>query len=87
MKRFEVFTSGSFREFVKARKQADRRKIESRLEALETHFHSLSDYTYFDSSGRLIDVTLFDAFAIHYWIDSSDHHIKVMRIELADRNL
>ncbi len=43
-----------------------------------------SDYQETNPQGRSIDVHLCQGFAIRYWIDFSDRHIKVLSLESAD---
>lgn len=55
------------------------------------HFHQLqdfpsvhSDFRDADSAGRLVQVSIFDGFAIYYWIDEADRHVKILEIITAD---
>ena len=43
-----------------------------------------SDYRESNPNGRAIDVHLCQGFAIRYWIDFSDRHVKVLSLEPAD---
>jgi hypothetical protein len=63
----------------------------SKRRRLLTHFHrieespvDLSDYVDRDESGRQLDVSLFEGFAIYYWIDDADRQIKVFQLIPAD---
>lgn len=38
-----------------------------------------------DRSGRRIEISVFAGYAIHYWIDFPDRHVKVLVIKSADR--
>jgi mRNA-degrading endonuclease RelE of RelBE toxin-antitoxin system len=56
------------------------------------HFHRLrasperySDYHEHDSTGRRIEISVFGGYAIHYWFDFADRHVKVLAIKPADR--
>jgi hypothetical protein len=44
----------------------------------------LSYYVDRDESGRQLDVSLFEGFAINYWIDDADRQIKVFQLIPAD---
>jgi hypothetical protein len=66
------------------------KKIRARL---LKHFVSLrstpdkhSDFYEHDRSGRRIEISVFADYAIHYWIDFPDRHIKVLMIRPADRS-
>jgi hypothetical protein len=58
---------------------------------LLTHFHRIEespvDLSYYvdrDESGRQLDVSLFEGFAINYWIDDADRQIQVFQLIPAD---
>ena len=38
-----------------------------------------------DRIGRRIEINIFAGYAIHYWIDFPDRHVKVLAIKPADR--
>ena len=44
-----------------------------------------SDYYEHDSVGRRIEISIFASYAIHYWVDDADQHIKVLSIRAAGR--
>jgi hypothetical protein len=47
----------------------------------------LSDYREPNSRGIPLDVHLCGGFAIKYWIDFADRHVKVLDLEPADRGV
>ncbi len=44
-----------------------------------------SDFVERDSTGRRIEVHIFGKFAIKYWDDSADKHVKILDVHFADR--
>jgi hypothetical protein len=44
-----------------------------------------SDFHEYDHTGRRVEISVFAGFAIHYWIDFADRHVKVLAIKPADR--
>lgn len=44
-----------------------------------------SEATEYDETGRTIHITIVDDFALMYWIDDADRHIKILDIHSADR--
>lgn len=34
-----------------------------------------------DSSGRRIEINIFSGYAIHYWIDFADRHVKILALK------
>lgn len=85
MKRFEVLLTLRAINFLKQCKKPDRERIENRIALLQTDYHSLSEFEETDANGRLNDVTIVQQYAIHYWIDPADEHVKVLDIRNADR--
>ncbi len=45
----------------------------------------LSDATEYDSIGRMVQITVVGDYALIYWIDDADQHVKVLDIHSADR--
>ena len=43
-----------------------------------------SDYHERDVIGRRVELSVFAGYAIHYWIDSADRHVKVLALNPAD---
>ena len=44
-----------------------------------------SDYHEQDAIGRRIEISLRAGWAIHYWIDNADQHVKILALRAADR--
>ena len=66
-----------------------RKKIRTRL---LDHFGRLRaapdqycDFHENDRTGRRVAINVFAGFAIHYWIDFADRHVKILAIKEADR--
>ncbi|HMP81200.1 MAG TPA: hypothetical protein PKA41_00665 [Verrucomicrobiota bacterium] len=43
-----------------------------------------SDFVERDSAGRRVDVHIFGKFAIKFWDDFADRHVKILDVHLAD---
>ena len=43
-----------------------------------------SDYNERDGIGRRLEISVFAGYALHYWIDSADCHVKVLGLKPAD---
>jgi hypothetical protein len=65
------------------REPADLLRRFREIAALPSDF---SDFTEFDLVGRRIDVHVFAKFAIKYWADHADRHVKILDLHLADRS-
>jgi hypothetical protein len=46
---------------------------------------SCSKATEYDRDGRLMDLAIRSEYALVYWIDGADRHVKVMEIRAADK--
>jgi hypothetical protein len=58
---------------------------------LLTHFGRIrefpgnhSDFQERDAVGRPVDISVYGRFAIHYWTDVADRHIKILALKPAD---
>lgn len=45
----------------------------------------LSDATDFDATRRLVQIMVVGDYALTYWIDDADQHIKILDVHSADR--
>jgi mRNA-degrading endonuclease RelE of RelBE toxin-antitoxin system len=44
-----------------------------------------SDYHEKDQIGRRVEISIFAHYAVHYWLDVPDRHIKILAIKPADQ--
>ena len=65
--------------------EARRSIIWNRLRQVAASPQRFSDYTARDAGGRELDVHVFAGFAIRYWEDFTDRHVKILEIQNADR--
>lgn len=66
------------------------KRVRSRLLA---HFIKLrstpdqyADFHEYDAIGRRVEISVFAGYSVHYWIDSTDRHVKILSVKSADRN-
>ncbi|MDA7882296.1 hypothetical protein N9A94_08315 [Akkermansiaceae bacterium] len=45
----------------------------------------VSDASDYDSTGRLVQIMIVGDFALTFWIDDADQHVKILDIHSADR--
>lgn len=64
---------------------ARRNLIWNRLRQIAESPNYFSDYLAKDSHGRDVDVHVFAGFAIRYWDDFADRHVKILEMQGADR--
>lgn len=72
-------------EFMEALPRKDRLVLRNRLVAIQDFPSRYSDYTEYDLTGRRVDIHICGKFAIKFWADHADRHIKILDLHFADR--
>jgi len=62
-----------------------RRQLWRRIEAIGATPDRFADYLQTTPGGRVADVNLCGRFAIAFWDDHADRHVKILALGLADR--
>ena len=71
-------------EFIEALSRREQIALRKRLGEIQATPTRFADYQERQSDGRSLDVHVHFGFAIYYWDDFADRHIKVLRIRRAD---
>jgi mRNA-degrading endonuclease RelE of RelBE toxin-antitoxin system len=71
--------------FLAQLKKPAQRLIHQRLREIQDYPSRCSDYQETDPTGRTLHVSICGEYAITYWEDFADRHIKVLEIARADR--
>ena len=71
-------------EFVGRLKKRDRDFLMARFEQIRDSPTVHADYESVDERGRPLDVHIAGRFAITYWDDFADRHVKIMDVDWAD---
>lgn len=66
-------------------KKPVQRLIHQRLHQIQDYPSQWADYDERDPTGRLLHVSIVGDYAITYWEDFADRHVKVMEIAKVDR--
>ncbi|GEM_PF-720177 len=80
VKRAEVFLSLSALDKLRSLKGAQRTGIARFIDSLKENPSSQGDYTTVDETGRILQITLIERYAVIYWHDSPVSEIKVTAI-------
>ena len=72
-------------DFAAALSRREREAQWKRFRAIREYPHHYSDCSEPDSEGRLLDVHVHSGFAIHFWEDGADPHVKIPHLCRADR--
>jgi hypothetical protein len=72
-------------EFLETLSRKDQQSLRDRFVTIRGNPSKFSDFTECDPTGRRVDIHVFGRFAVKYWQDHADQHIKIMDAHLADR--
>ena len=72
-------------EFLRTLRPAEQRDLLQRLRAIGAAPDRFADFPESDPKGRELQVHIFRRFAIKYWDDFADRHVKILDVHLADR--
>lgn len=70
--------------FLDSLKAADRKRLIKRFLEITSHPAHYADYSEYDATGRRLDVHVHAGYAIAYWEDFADRHLKVLDVKPAD---
>ena len=73
-------------EFIETFSRQDQRMLRNRLVAIQDSPGRYSDYTEHDSEGRRVDLHICGKYAIKFWQDHADRHVKILNAHFADRS-
>ena len=72
-------------EFLRTLRKREQAALLQRFRAIAAAPESFADYPEHDATGRRVEVHVFGKFAIKYWNDFADRHLKILDIHPADR--
>ena len=72
-------------DFLRTVRPAEQRGLLKRFREIEAFPGNYSDFVEHDSAGRRVEVHICGRFAVKYWDDFADRHVKILDVHLADR--
>jgi hypothetical protein len=72
-------------EFIGRLPRAEQQAVRRRLVQIRDYPYQHSDYAETDDIGRRLEINICGRLALKYWIDTADHHVKILDIHPADR--
>ena len=66
-------------------KKSEQKKLRNRFIEIQSFPGQYSDFKEEDSNGRLVDIHVFGKYAIKFWEDSADKHLKILDVHFADK--
>ena len=82
---YRLFISIEVVEFLERLPARNRRALRDIIEAIGKEPVGRSDAADYDDTGRRLEIAITGDFAITYWIDDADRHVKILDIHSADR--
>jgi hypothetical protein len=72
-------------EFLDSLQKKQRNLLIKQFEKIRSFPSNYSDYRESDAIGRRVEICILSRWAIHYWIDDADRHVKVLALRPADK--
>ena len=73
-------------DFLRTLRSHDQRDLLKRFREVAAFPSTFSDFIEPDSAGRRVDVHIYGKFAIKFWDDFADRHVKILDVHYADRS-
>lgn len=71
-------------EFLRTHRPKEQAQFLKRFREIAAFPSKFSDFFERDSAGRRVDVHIFGKYAIKFWDDIADRHVKILDVHLAD---
>ena len=86
MNHSRLFIAADVLDFLRSLRPAQQRNLLQRFRDIAASPSQFSDYVERDANGRRVDVHVFGKFAIKFWDDFADRHVKILDLHSADRD-
>jgi hypothetical protein len=73
-------------EFLRTLRRQEQEQLLKRFREIAAFPSNYSDFTENDSTGRRVEVHVSGNFAIKFWNDFADRHVKILDVHPADRS-
>ena len=81
-----LFIAVDVLDFLRTLRPREQRDLLQRFRDIAAFPSKFSDFVEYDSSGRRVDVHVFGKFAVKFWDDFADRHVKILDLHFADRS-
>ena len=72
-------------EFIERLPSKTRKALRGAIHTIGKDPHGRSDSEDYDQLGRLTHIAIVGEYALMYWVDDADRHVKILDIHAADR--
>jgi len=73
-------------DFLRTLPRREQQSLLKRFREIAAFPSNFADFPEYDSTGRRLGVHVFGKFAIKFWGDQADRHVKILDLHLADRS-
>lgn len=73
-------------EFLETLPRKDQKLLRNRFVAIQDYPQKFSDYAESDNTGRRVDIHICGKYAVKFWEDHPDRHLKILDVRLADKS-
>ena len=73
-------------DFLRTLRRREQQDLLRRCREIAAFPSKFSDFVEYDSTGRRLGVHVFGRFAMKFWDDSADRHVKILDLHFADRS-
>lgn len=85
MNHSRLFIAVDVLDFLRTLRPSEQRNLLQRFRDIAASPAQFSDYVERDATGRRVEVHVFGRFAIKFWNDFADRHVKILDLHFADR--
>ncbi|HEY3762116.1 MAG TPA: hypothetical protein VGN23_10255 [Verrucomicrobiae bacterium] len=79
-----LFIAVDVLDFLRTLRPREQRDLLQLFREIAAYPSKFSDFVESDSTGRRVDVHIFGKFAIKFWNDFADRHVKILDLHFAD---
>jgi mRNA-degrading endonuclease RelE of RelBE toxin-antitoxin system len=73
-------------EFLETLPRKDQKLLRNRFVAIQDYPQRFFDYAESDNTGRRVDIHICGKYAVKFWEDHADRHIKILDVRFADKS-
>jgi hypothetical protein len=73
-------------EFLETLPRKDQRLLRNGFVTIQRYPQNFSDYTETDSDGRRVNIHICGKYAVKFWEDHADRHLKILDVRFADKS-
>ena len=81
---YRLFIAVDVVDFLQTLRRSQRQEMLAHFRRLRNSPGRYADYQDSDEVGRRVEVSVFGGFAIYYWVDEADQHVKILKLATAD---